>query len=225
MQPVLESVRMDLQGTLSSIDRIITGKHIKEALRWLYVNWAYRQGKWFLNTVGIEQSKKGDLWMERLESRFELYGAAKVTPILNTTKQLAKKHIVSAIQLAQTGASIDRIQEAISTSIRDEGGVISDGRARTIARTEVMSASNTATHEAVKATGAKVEKSWITGGINIRDTHHQAEAQGWIGFEDWFRVGAVKMRHPQDPEAQGDAQAIASETINCKCVEIFRVID
>jgi hypothetical protein len=93
------------------------------------------------------------------------------------------------------------------------------GRAKTIARTEVMGASNLATHEAVAASGAKTEHRWVTGGSNIRPSHYAAEAQGWIPFDQPFRVGDYNMMHPHDPSGG------AEEVINCKCVEVFRVVD
>jgi len=89
------------------------------------------------------------------------------------------------------------------------------GRARTIARTEVIGASNKASYEAMS--GEKAEKKWVTGGANVRDSHQMAEAEGWIPMEQEFM--SVNMLHPGDPNGAPE------DVINCKCTLIYRIVD
>ena len=221
--PVLEKIRYDLEGVEGSIDLLLDKEPIRKVFRWLYVDWAYKQMVWFNRHYKLES--KSDLWMRRLEELFETNSGEKITAIMGTTKEKILPTIRNAVSWAADGKSIDVIEGQIVKDVLAEGGAMSNGRARTIARTEVIGASNTATHEAVASSGAKTEKRWVTGGSNIRDTHLAAEAMGWIPFEDMFQVGGVRMKHPSDPNAQGLPQAVAAEVINCKCVEVFRVVD
>lgn len=217
VEPLYEIVQQDIYSAPARVDIVLKSTYIEQALRWLYVDWAAKQVIWFNRNFELE--RKNDEWLRRLSEIFGTVGAEKVTEILGTTKTLAKKTIQKALQLANEGKSIDVIQKAIKADIESSGGALSMGRARTIARTEVVGASSMATHEAVAASGANVEHRWITGGSNIRETHLAAEAQGWIPFNEPFRVGDYLMMHPHDPSGG------AEEVINCKCAEIFRVVD
>jgi hypothetical protein len=216
----VEPIYEQLQYTTNLNVDALKGDHIHDALKWLYVIWGYQQQVWF--SRNFEFQKKDAIWLNNLESWFNLYGADKVTAILGTTKDLIKPMLKDALLWAADGLSIQDITKALKTNIEKEGGAISIGRCRTIARTEVISASNTASHQAVNAVtagGANIEKAWITGGINVRETHTNAEAQGWIPFDQPFIVGSYEMQHP------GDDAGGAEEVINCKCTLIYRTID
>lgn len=214
VQPIYRHI--ELMGVNGISENLIDSKPIERALMWLYTDWAFKYGERFAKNLPVG---KKDFWTDELKRLLGLKAAKKVTDIVNITKRLAQKTIQQALTLANEGASIEKIQVAIKKGIESEGGLMSAGRARVIARTEVISASNTATHEAVRISGAKVQHKWLTGGANIRDTHIAAEAQGWIPFDQPFSVGAYSMMHPGDPSGG------AEEVINCKCVEIFRVVD
>lgn len=217
IEPMFVAMRSDLNNVEKRIPQLFKPYHIESALKWLYVEWGYTQFLWFANNQPVQ--KKEDFWKSRLEELFKKFGAKKVTEILGTTLELAKPAIKKALELANEGKSIQEVEKAIREQVMDVGGVVSKGRATTIARTEVISASNQSTFEAVRSAGVKTEKKWITGGMNIRPTHRAAEAQGWIDFNDTFRVGDYNMKHP------GDFTGGPEEVINCKCTLIFRVID
>jgi hypothetical protein len=191
---------------------------IRKAYRWLYVVFGVRFGRWFLQNSGI-QEKKEDVFLQHMEEILAVQSAKKVKVLYNTTRTLLEQAIRAGLDLANEGASIDRIQAAIRQNITGVGGAISEGRARTIARTEVISSANQSSYEAVRATGLQVEKAWITGGANIRATHLEAADQGWIAQNDKFIVGGHMMDFPGDPEVNAP-----EEVINCKCTIIYRTI-
>jgi hypothetical protein len=212
MQPVYEAVELGILKSESQADTLIKPDAIERELKWLYVTWGYRMLKWFRSNYELE--KKDFDWEDQLDMLFRSKGARKVTEILGTTKTLAKKAIKEGLVLANEGASIDKIQAAIKTNIESQGGLMSAGRARTIARTEVISASNQATYAAVKGENLDLEKAWITGGANIRESHMACEAQGYIGADEEFVNGLI---HPGDPSGEPE------EVINCKCILVWRV--
>lgn len=222
LEPMFVTMRSDLTGLEQRLPYLLKSNHIKEVLHWLYVDWGYSQFLWFANNQPFQ--KKEDFWKLRLEELFIKYGAEEITKeILGTTLKLAKPAIREALKLANEGRSIDVIEKEIRKQVESEGGAISKGRARLIARTEVISASNRSTFEAIRETGIKTEKKWITGGENIRTTHTAAQNQGWIPYDAYFKVGNHEMQHPGDSDRLG--QGNADEVCNCKCTLIFRVID
>lgn len=217
---VLEEAKLNLNGIETRLEILIDPEPIREALRWLYVTWGYQNFLWFKKNLPFEAKKADDFWLQELEKLFRANGAKKVTEIVGTTLELATPVIKNALQMAAEGSSIDAIQKEIIKNLSGVGGAISPARARMIARTEVIGASNQSTFEAVKSAGVEIEKKWLTGGTNIRPSHKAAEAQGWIDFNEQFKVksnnGYDMMLHPGDPNGS------AENVINCKCVLIFR---
>jgi hypothetical protein len=212
VKPIYEAVELRTLTSEEQVETLIKKEFIERELRWLYVTWGFRMLRWFQSNYEFE--RKSVNWLDELERLFRVKGAKKVTEIIGTTKVLAKKAIKEGLRAANLGASIDAIQANIKRNIEAQGGLMSDGRARTIARTETISASNQATYTAVHGENLDLEKRWVTGGTNIRDSHRDCENQGWIGKDDVFINGLL---HPGDPNGE------AEEVINCKCVLIWRV--
>ena len=214
LHPIYEAAKTgQLQGLEGNL--VLSDRYIKSALKWIYVDWSVKFGRWFLRNHEIKQY---DYFQQTLESIFDTEAAEMVRPIMGVTLERAKPAIREALKLANEGKAIDDITAAIRAKVTGEGGAMSVGRARTIARTEVISASNQSSYESVKTTGIELEKKWITGGVNIRDTHIAAQGQGWIRRDEKFRVGPYMAEHP------GDNSLGVEERANCKCVLIYRTI-
>jgi SPP1 gp7 family putative phage head morphogenesis protein len=110
---------------------------------------------------------------------------------------------------AQAGESIPQLAKRIRHLFQ----VASDSRARTIARTEVISAYNGASLAVVRDYGADVVggKEWIaTRDSRTREDHRVADGQIKAMHEP-FVVGGAPMETPGDPTAP------AGEVINCRC--------
>ena len=213
IEPVLNEVNKgNLKPSVVSKANI---KPLMDAYKWVYVTWGRTYGKWFLNNFNFG---KKDKWEDEIETVFVKRGAKKVSLLYETTKELLRGAIQEALKLEKEGASIERIAREMRRQVSDVGGAMSRSRALTIARTEVISAANTASYESARSTGLELEKKWLTGGANIRDTHLDAEAQGWIGMNDAFQVGSYEMEYPGDPSGGPE------EVINCKCTVIYRTI-
>jgi hypothetical protein len=218
---VLDEAKLNMNGIDTRLESLIDPEPIREALRWLYVTWGYQNFLWFKKNLPFPSKKADDFWLQELEKNFNANIAKKkLAEILGTTMDLAKPVIMDALKMAAEGSSIDAIQKEIIKNLNGVGGAVSPARARMIARTEVIGASNQSTFEAVKSSGVEVEKKWLTGGLNIRDSHRDAEKLGWIDFNEPFKLkkknGYDEMMHPGDPKGS------AENVINCKCVLIFR---
>lgn len=113
----------------------------------------------------------------------------------------------------------DRARNAQLAATRDAGQAQAwEGRARTIARTEVMGAVNGGTDAGMVARadafGETVRKMWLaTEDHRTRENHRHAEGQV-VDVHDTFVVGTARLRFPGDPLGP------AREVINCRCVPL-----
>lgn len=94
---------------------------------------------------------------------------------------------------------------------------ISQRRARAVARTEVVGASNAGAMAGASAfPGLQPEtKTWLaTSDARTRPTHQSADGQT-VPFDKPFQVGGVSMDRPHAPGAP------AAEVVNCRCTVVF----
>jgi HK97 family phage portal protein len=110
-------------------------------------------------------------------------------------------------ELANQGASIDQMAQAIA----DRFDAISEARARLIARTEVIAASNLGTLTAYRESGEVAAQEWLTArDERVRPSHQDMDGTV-MPLGEPFRVGpnAARVRFPGDPEGPPE------EIINC----------
>lgn len=155
------------------------------------------------------------------ETRFEAF-----------LKHWIENHVGERIQdLEETTRKkvIDAIREAYAETIAEGEGAVSladkieeiydefsKGRAGTIARTEIGTASNYASLQAAKASGLQLNKEWVArdSGAESRPTHQ--EVNGTIlPMDEKFDVGDYEMVGPGDPGAGPE------EICNCYCILIY----
>jgi len=127
-----------------------------------------------------------------------------------------KKTRDELIQGMQLGESIPqlslRVKEVLGTT---------DTRARTIARTEVIGASNAGAYQQLLLLGpnAPQRKVWLsTHDSRTRVSHRAADGQVVDFFGD-FRVGGEKLSYPGDPDAS------AANRVNCRCTVTWEYED
>ena len=145
----------------------------------------------------------------------------KITSITNTTKERLVSIMRELLDEADTeGWGVDKITSNLYK--RTKQNLIGNGyaRARAIAQTEIISASNQASEFAAQSTGYEYRKFWSTSGLtNIRPTHIEAEQfsnqKDGLKPDETFPNGLL---YPGDPS--GDA----SETINCRCTILHEII-
>jgi 8-oxo-dGTP pyrophosphatase MutT (NUDIX family) len=98
-----------------------------------------------------------------------------------------------------------------------------NGRARTIARTEVVSANNAGAALSAKATAdvlgveqGEVIKEWLaTMDSRTRETHAEADGQQVFGLDTPFNVGGEDLQEPGDPAGS------AAEVVSCRCTALY----
>lgn len=164
--------------------------------------------------AGPERVKAADAWIGRITQYLGKHGAKHIKGILDTTKQQVASQIEQGIA---AGESIPDLAKRVEAHQLDQ---IIPNRARTIARTETVSASNAASLEAAKSTELPLEKEWIeTADERTRESHTGIEP---VALDSAFTLGSGdELEHPGD----SSLGASADEIVNCRCAVAFRVID
>lgn len=131
----------------------------------------------------------------------------RMTDVSRSTARKVADVIASGHDAEKSAAEIADDIEALGN------GEISESRARTIARTELHSASQAgaqASAEDLDIPGLR--KEWLTvADSRVRPDHADADGQT-VDLEDNFTVGGEELSYPGDPSASPE------NTINCRCV-------
>lgn len=136
----------------------------------------------------------------------------KITSITNTTKERIESVVRAVLYEADTeGWGVPEITSNLYRELKNN--LVGNGyaRARAIAQTEIISASNQASQFAADSTGYEYRKFWSTSGLpNIRATH--LEAEQFSENKDGLRPDEP---FPNGLQYPGDPNGTAEEVINC----------
>ena len=131
--------------------------------------------------------------------------------INETTWNALKDALGKGIDL---GESIDQLTERV----RDEMSTASQSRARMIARTETVKATNAGGMQAARDSGVVRRKIWLSAlDERVRDSHVAAHGQE-RGLDEDFTVGDATGPAPGDMSS-------AEESIGCRCTLIWELDD
>lgn len=137
---------------------------------------------------------------------------------LKRSKSIAEYSKELVVDTIYNGAEEGLGEAVIAKNIRTKlGGGLGRARARTIARTETHSASQSALLETVDNLQLPpMLKKWITiEDDRTRESHRNAHGQKRKKDEP-FQVGDASLQFPSDPSS-GEAD----EVINCRCAMVF----
>lgn len=136
----------------------------------------------------------------------EQYMSTLELQIVGINKTTIEQIRVVIMEGLANGATIPEIAAEID-DIFDHAHKV---RAMTIARTEVLGATNFAAIQTYRQIGVPY-KAWLaTLDERTRDTHAEAHGQR-VPINEKFEVGGYRMNHPGDPTAP------AKEVVNCRC--------
>lgn len=150
---------------------------------------------------------------ESIVRRLLAVAGTKVKGINETTMKMLRVALAEGVA---DGESIPQLASRIDTLYLDE---IIPNRSTVIARTEVLSSANGASHEAasqfVQQTDIQLTKQWLATGDNrTRPTHVDADGQE-VGLDEYFEVGGSQLMFPGDPNGASD------EVIMCRCTQVY----
>ena len=154
-----------------------------------------------------------DPWMDNVREWIETTVAEKVTLISQATKNMIKREIALGFEQGESTPDIAR-------RLRSKYQDFSVRRAMTIARTEVVSASNYGSFAGALQTGLDFQKVWLSSRDDrVRDDHQEMDGVA-VGKQELFVLpDGSKVMVPGDTSLGADA----SQTINCRCTEIYEV--
>jgi HK97 family phage portal protein len=125
-----------------------------------------------------------------------------VTSVTETTRDAIRSAIITGLQ---QGMSTEQIAKVITDTTF---GAITQARAKTIARTEVVGAKNSGQYAAAVQSGVMRSKTWITNIDGRERESHNELNNTTIPIGSAFPNG---LRYPGDPMGTAD------EVINCRC--------
>lgn len=214
---VLESI--DKYGLLIDPISALDGKQMADEIEELYVD----TGAPFVAATynGIlkrvrKKAKKNDFEPIKINEEFrqemsdyaKIWAADLIKNINRTNEKIVRRTLDKA---AKSGYNANKTADLL----RKEWGELSRARARTIARTETVRASNVASiigaEKIQRDTGLVLQKEWITTiDGNEREAHKQANGNK-VPLNSRFNVDGELLEHPGDPDAKPE------NTINCRC--------
>jgi hypothetical protein len=139
---------------------------------------------------------------------------------------------ITGLLLDINRTSVTLIERLVATGLQEGLGVVEIARqieqqvskifitrAKLIARTEMVKATNTAAMQSSATSDFMYEKKWIPAVDNrTRPDHLAMLASDYIPFDQAFIVGGVEMQQP------GAAGAPAAQVCNCRCKVVFRIM-
>jgi HK97 family phage portal protein len=125
----------------------------------------------------------------------------------DTTAQVLNDRLTAAA--VADNVTVDQFAQVLKDTFADLSGY----RARTIARTEMVGGFNAGSREAAVDSGVVSQREWLPGGgAHSRPEHDALGGYRTTGMDDAYPNGLL---FPGDPN--GDP----SETINCRCTELY----
>lgn len=153
-----------------------------------------------LADVGVEIAF--DVFSPRVRDWIATQAAERSKLIVGTTREALKTTLAEGVAAGESSA---KLVSRIQATVVDAGRV----RANTIARTEIVQASNYATTEAHREAGI-TEREWLaTQDDRVRDAHMALDGQV-VGIDQPFDVGGSKGMYP-------GGFGVAGLDINCRC--------
>ena len=196
-----------------ALDRV-TSYGLLEVLKPLYLDAGVTYGAKVLAYIKRQKARMpigfNELMVQIIEQYFQIELLNDVEDITQTTRDFIRNIMIEAYK---DGLSFDEIVKQL------ESPGFTAKRARLIARTETVTASNTGAMLAAKTTGLKYNKVWISAQDNRtrrvpRDKFDHLHMNGvTIAADDKFNVTGELMDFPGDRKNGANAGNIC----NCRC--------
>lgn len=212
LKPVIDKLEQGIIPTEDFVDNVVTSEPIKEMM----IDIHFQVGKKFAGAVfrSFQKAQVGfseDLFMNNVLNMIEGQGAVMIANIDQTTKNIIKQVIATEVK---RGTEINEIALQISKKLKS-GSFL---RSITIARTEVIRASNAGALLGANQTGLALNKEWIST-LDDRtrsDGFDHVIANGEIVPKDAkFVMTGEQLDYPLDFSGS------PGNTINCRCTLAF----
>jgi HK97 family phage portal protein len=179
-------------------------------------------------TRAIEHKAAENRFSDFVNRFVDRYAGDRVTGIQRTSKKRVTEAIRDAIKdHIEEGTNLNELSVSIQAEVESVYKLMSEGRARTIARTETTVASNEGSRAAASALGLpNMLKEWVsaddsrTRGADADDATNHMKMNGTkIPMHEKFMVPSVD--GPDEMDGPGDKDAPADQVVNCRCVLVY----
>lgn len=216
--PVMLSIdEFGVQTTIDKMEFLMSPVPVAAGYDKLYVD----VGVSFAN-ISTTTLKEDDDWIRVTMARAVSSNTAitsRITSVVNTSRDRALKLIQAELELGiDQGLGIPEISRNIKKNVPKNWVNEAKFRARRIAQTEVVAASNFGSMQGAQATGLPLNKVWLAGGKNIRLAHLNADGES-VPQGDKFLNTGEPMDFPGDPNGS------AENVVNCKCAVAYEVVN
>lgn len=161
------------------------------------------------------------IFQNKLTQLVSIQSGKKITTITNTSKDKILGIIRDVLDESDAeGWGIDKITSELYKKVGQNLRGNGYARAKAIAQTEMISASNQAAEFAAQSTGYEYRKFWSTSGLQgIRSTHIEAEQ-----YSDSVNGLRPDQTFPNGLLYPGDPSGSPEEVINCRCSLLHEII-
>lgn len=216
LDPYLKSIEQ-APANISRFD-LITPAPIADVLESLYIvsGVAYADAMYNAIQPSVKASKEQlrATWADYMR-RFAVMNLTGLMMDINTTSIKVIQRIVES-GLADGLGALD-----VAKNLQKQVTGIFRNRAKLIARTEMVKATNVAGMQSSSTSDFMYEKKWIPAlDDRTRPDHADMANNDYIPFDQPFVVGGDEMNQPGD----GSLGAGAEQICNCRCKVVFRIM-
>ena len=216
MQPYLDAIKQ-ADGNINQFD-LIAPAPLADTLESLYVVAGTAYAEAMYNAIQPPTKATKEALRAGWRDFMRLFAVKNLPQTLIEINRTSQK-IIRAIVLGGLNEGLGATE--IARNIEQSIAVIFRNRAKLIARTEMVIATNVAAMESSKTSDFMYEKKWIPAtDTRTRPDHAEMRGKDWIPFDQNFIVGGVDMRQPGD----GSQGARADQICNCRCKVVFRIM-
>jgi len=225
--PVLKALSVQpYTKVLPKIDQLIKGDQIAKDYIQLYTDVAPKFARTQFNQLAKSYQQdintKDDLqdqWLAAVREFVRNQSGERIVSVTETSRELCLQVLTQELEvLINEGLGVEELTRKLHAHLKKEWPQIQRWRARRIAQTEVLTASNFGQFQGADATGFPLLKIWIaTADTATRDNHLAMLSHPAIPKAKRFDVGGDRMLYP------GDNAGSAENVINCRCTTAYQV--
>lgn len=220
IEPVL---KMITEKPINQIEINLSEEPIQEGFNRLYmdVGPGFSQAVYNRLTGKMRKDEMTSLWEAEMLKYVRQHLGIKITSITGTSKELAIRIMreLAETDIIPQGIGIEEASRIFQREFKSKYLQTTLARARVIAQTEIMTASNKGSQMGAEGAGAK-KKIWQTSGISAPDGNDRHVAYPGLhgqtrNMGEAYDVGGYAGQYPGDPSLP------AGEVVNCHCAEVY----
>lgn len=188
---------------LAGLDQFLKTAPLEEAYKDLYGRVGGDFARDSFRGLSGKSVKAEDDWIEFMRNFAVTEAGQRIQQVSDVTLTRVRRVLQQGVD---EGLGIEEIARNMERS-----NAVNGVRARVIARTETISASNKGSLLGAQSTGLTLNKEWITS-IDGREREAHAIANGSVvSTNDYFVVDGEELEYPGDPKGS------AANVISCRC--------